>query len=812
MPHGHCYLWQPGMVWLQAGSNLLIGLSYVSISLTLAYLVYRVRDLPFEWLYIAFGIFIISCGFTHFMEIVTLWRPYYWIDGALRSITALASLGTALVLPPLIPKAVALAHGAKAAHDRGIRLESAYQQLGEVFEKTKELDELKTQFFANVSHELRTPLSLILGPAERMLKAPNITDDQRHDLDVMKRNARTLLKHVNDLLDVAKLEAGKMKPAYARVNFAKLARIVSGNFDGIARERNIELSVIAPDEIMVEVDTEMLQRVLFNLLSNAFKFVPKGGKVLLKLEPRISQMLISVEDSGPGIAKEFRETVFERFRQVEGGATRKHGGTGLGLSIVKDFIEIHRAKINVQTSTLGGALFQIEIPLKAPSGTDVSQQSDALLGAEQPSLLLERLDASTKKVEELVPVSYQEKSLVLVVEDNIDMNRFVCEILASNYRVVSAFNGQEGIQKAQALIPDLILSDIMMPIMSGDQMLAALRTFKELQSVPIILLTAKADDELKNMLLRTGAQDYIVKPFSAEEVNARVHNLITMKRAREALQKELLSQTYDLEALAREITLKQRDLQRSAEDLKVAKEKAELSDKAKTTFLGIVSHELKTPMTSFKLQLDLLKRLEGKNFNERQSDLIDRIGKSADRSIELMENLLEFTRLQSGTVGSAHKVFGLKEAIVEVIESLQPIAESKGIRVYNLLRSDYMPILDTDRTLVMLILQNLVSNAIKYTDKGDVKISGYLRGDQHCVSVQDTGPGIPKDKQKLIFEPFEQLTALANKSKPGFGLGLSIVHESAIRLGAKIMLESEPNQGSTFTVLFPTSAASESET
>jgi signal transduction histidine kinase len=176
MPHGHCYLWQPGLLWLEACSNTLIGLSYVAIASTLSYLVFRVREIPFKAMYLAFGVFIITCGVTHFMDVWTIWTPDYWLDGTVRVVTAAASVGTAIALPPLVPKAVALVRGATAAQDRGIALETAVA-------------------------DLRTPLTLILGPVAKLRSSADLTDEQRRDLDVVFRNAQMLLKHVNDLLD-----------------------------------------------------------------------------------------------------------------------------------------------------------------------------------------------------------------------------------------------------------------------------------------------------------------------------------------------------------------------------------------------------------------------------------------------------------------------------------------------------------------------------------------------------------------------------------------------------------------------------------
>ncbi|MEO6890266.1 MAG: histidine kinase dimerization/phospho-acceptor domain-containing protein, partial [Ktedonobacteraceae bacterium] len=208
-PHGMCYLWQPNLVTLHVGSDALIGLAYVSISATLAYLVYKTRhDIPFQWVFIAFGIFIIACACTHFLEIWTLWNATYWLSGSVKLITAVASVATAIALPLLLPKVYAIVEVAKASNERKQQLENAHQELEILYAKSKELDELKANFFANVSHELRTPLTLILGPIRNLLTEEQLTSKQERNLAIAERNALILLRYVNDLLDISKIEAG----------------------------------------------------------------------------------------------------------------------------------------------------------------------------------------------------------------------------------------------------------------------------------------------------------------------------------------------------------------------------------------------------------------------------------------------------------------------------------------------------------------------------------------------------------------------------------------------------------------------------
>ena len=570
MPHGHCYFWRPEVVWLHVGSDVLIGLSYVAISATLAYLVHKARrEIPFHWMILGFGLFIVACGGTHFMEVWTLWQPRYWLSGDIKLITAAASLTTAFALPPLIPKVLAMIQDAKLSKERKEKLESANLELETLNARLKELDELKTQFFANVSHELRTPLTLVLGPTERILAAGGLTVEQRQGLEVVDRNARTLLKHVTDLLDIAKLDAGKMTVRFAAVDLVKLLRGTAAYFESLAREKQIELTVQTPAALITQADAEKLQRVFLNLLSNAFKFTPGGAKIwcCLRAEPNLA--VIEVQDSGSGVPPNLREAIFERFRQGEGHSARRFGGTGLGLAIAKEFVELHRGKISVSDAPGGGALFRVELPISAqpaeiePPTAYGSGSGDTAFVARQT---LAELSPAVARAEPATP-SRSGRGTILVVEDNPDMNRFITETLAESYEVVCAFNGREGLDKAIELRPDVILTDIMMPEMSGEQLVREARERPQLSGIPILVLTAKADDESCVKLLRAGAQDYLRKPFLAEELHARIRNLFSTKRARQGLQQELASQSENLAELALDLIAHKRELQKSLDSL-----------------------------------------------------------------------------------------------------------------------------------------------------------------------------------------------------------------------------------------------------
>ncbi|HYE73930.1 MAG TPA: ATP-binding protein [Blastocatellia bacterium] len=807
-PHGTCYYWNTKLIVLHVSSDLVIGTAYVIISALLVKLVYRARrDIPFTWIFVAFGLFIVACGATHFMEIWTVWYSNYWLSGYVKLLTALASIGTAIALWPLIPKALELIRTAKLSDERKAQLEAAHTELADLYEKLKELDQLKTQFFANVSHELRTPLALILGPTERLLNETELSEQQRHELQVVTRNARTLLKHVNDLLDVSKLEAGKMHMHYVEADLARLLKLTASHFESLAQERKIDLAIEAPDSLPAQVDAEKIQRVFLNLLSNAFKFTPNEGVVRCVMRSNSNQASIEFHDSGLGVRPELRAVIFERFRQADGSTTRSFGGTGLGLSITKEFVELHDGSISVGDSPEGGALFVVRISLVAPP--DVAVQPALIESDNSKNEAAEQALAELRSHVEAVASEQQlDQPLVLVVEDHQEMNRFIVETLESNYRVVNAFDGRSGLQQAIRLKPDLILSDVMMPGMSGDQLLKAVRERPELDSVPFVMLTAKADDDLRIKSLREGAQDYLMKPFSIEELRARVGNLITLKRAREILQLELNSQLSDLEQLSKEVSFHKRELQSSLEATRAAREQAESASRAKSDFLRLVTHELRTPLTAITGYLDVLRRSSSISLSDRQAQLLQKITRSSDRLKDLIESLLEYARIESGRLMVNIEPFDLIDVLSDLIDEVKPQAEMKGIAM-DLQAEPNVPLLESDVRLIRLILINIVGNAVKFTNQGGVNVSISYGNERHSVIVRDTGPGIQPEYQKMIFEPFSQIDPIYKKHKPGFGLGLALVKQMIDALGGEIELHSEPGVGTTFTVHLPPASVKE---
>jgi PAS domain S-box-containing protein len=462
-----------------------------------------------------------------------------------------------------------LAEGRNITEKKAAQAELARknEELQRLLDQIRQLDQLKSDLFANVSHELRTPLALILGPAESMLAAGvNLTEMQRRDLGVIRHNAATLLKPVNDLLDLAKLDAGQMRMDYVDIDLSRLVRIVAAHFDALAPQRMISYVIVAPDVVRAQIDAEKLERVLLNLLANAFKFTPPGGRIRCALAVRGEGFILAVQDSGPGIPPAMRNQIFERFRQAQGGTTREFSGTGLGLSIARDFVELHGGTIAVCDAPAGGTLVQVEIPLRAPRGSVVriASESEAAPAVSMiASTAVEELKRDQGQNQESVQAAG--RPTVLVVEDRPEMRRFIAETLSSDYRVITAADGVEGLARAIAEETDLVVTDLMMPKLGGDEFAKHLRAHHSLPQPPVLVLSAKADDTLRLRLLAESVQNYLIKPFSAAELGVRVRNLIEIKRAKGLLQEELASQGEDLALLTRELIESKRLIEENLE-------------------------------------------------------------------------------------------------------------------------------------------------------------------------------------------------------------------------------------------------------
>lgn len=405
-------------------------------------------------------------------------------------------------------------------------------------EKLREVDQMKSRFFANISHEFRTPLTLILGQIDSVLAS--ISDRQNQGkLEVASRNARRLQRLINQLLDLSKLEAGSMALRAARANIISFLKNLTASFEHLAAQKGITLQFHSThDGITLNYDAEKIEKVFYNLLSNAVKFTPPGGCVRLECKLGRSDSktsashkpqaaIIIVRDTGIGIAAEHLPHVFDRFYQADG--SHQYEGTGIGLALAKELVELHGGEISVASEVGKGSEFVVKLPLRSVTGEQSVVVSEAKIeerGLRRDDRAISDEQPATSN--EQPATSNQE--LILLVEDNADIRTYVSEQLQSGYRVLFAAEGEEGLAKAQETIPDLIITDVMMPNLNGYDMSRMLKNDERTSHIPIIMLTAKAalDDKLAG--LETGVDDYLHKPFSAKELLARVRNLISLRR------------------------------------------------------------------------------------------------------------------------------------------------------------------------------------------------------------------------------------------------------------------------------------------
>lgn len=412
-------------------------------------------------------------------------------------------------------------------------------QLKEQSEKLKEMDRIKSRFFANISHEFRTPLTLIVSPLEQMLHRDR-DETQKKSYRLMLRNAQQLLTLINRLLELARIDSGKMKLHTAYQNIVTLLKSVVTAFREAARQKRLTLDFqCEKEEILLYFDLEKLEEVMYNLLSNAVKFTPPGGRITVSvsLEPR--HVRLSVKDTGTGIPEEQLGHVFDRFFQAGLTKDKTGQGTGIGLSLTKELISLHRGEIEVHSGEERGTDFVIRLPFGKDHLSDEEIEaaptttSDRDIRKEIAAMALETEDENgglPERKETAAASEEGEKISILVVEDHDDMRKHIHNMLEPHYTVIEAVDGKEGIGKAKEFMPDLIISDVMMPGIDGYQLCRTLKEEIKTCHIPIVLLTARASEDSVVKGLETGADDYVAKPFNEKMLRVRLKNLIDLRR------------------------------------------------------------------------------------------------------------------------------------------------------------------------------------------------------------------------------------------------------------------------------------------
>jgi signal transduction histidine kinase/ligand-binding sensor domain-containing protein/CheY-like chemotaxis protein/AraC-like DNA-binding protein len=400
-------------------------------------------------------------------------------------------------------------------------------------QKLKEVDKLKSRFFANISHEFRTPLTLILGPLEKLHHKIRDTESEQ-DFNIIQRNARRLQQLINQLLNLSKIESGKMKLQTREEDIVSLTRGYVQSFESLAQQKNIALKFHTETEHqLVYLDRDKIEKILYNLLSNALKFTQNGGEVSVNLKDHDDHISIYINDTGPGMDRDQLDHIFDRF--YRGDETHHVEGSGIGLALTRELVELHHGRIHAKSEKEKGSSFEVIIK----KGKDHLADHEVITSPEEEmdfvqATVNEDVYQDNASVES--PLSEQDiltngsRPLMLIVEDNKDLRHYIRGYFTKEYEVLEAEDGLLGLEKALEFLPDIIISDVMMPNMDGFELGGKLKTDHRTSHIPLILLTARASSESKMEGLETGADDFITKPFDPKELQVRVQNLIEQRK------------------------------------------------------------------------------------------------------------------------------------------------------------------------------------------------------------------------------------------------------------------------------------------
>lgn len=679
----------------------------------------------------------------------------------------------------------------------------AYQEERKRAEALAEIDRAKTAFFSNVSHEFRTPLTLMLGPIEDILAEGGLSPQVHERLDVAHRNSVRLLKLVNTLLDFSRIEANRIEAAYEAVDLGELTAELASVFRSAIEKAGLKFTVDCPPVASdVYVDREMWEKIVFNLLSNAFKFTFQG-EINVTLREAGPNVELEVSDTGTGIPEAELSHLFERFHRVKGARGRSYEGSGIGLALVQELVKMHGGTVQVSSELGRGSTFTVSIPTGSahlPSDRLGAARTLASTGLHSEAYVeeaLKWLPDGSPPTDGLEPITYspvaasgtQQRARILLADDNADMREYVRRLLATKYDVEVVSDGETALETARDKDIDLVLSDVMMPKLDGFGLLKALRTNQRTRTIPVILLSARAGEESRVEGMGAGADDYLVKPFSARELLARVEAHLNLKQLRRETEEAVL--------------------QLMVQEQK-ARANAEMANRVKDDFLAMLSHELRTPLNAIVGWTHLLKNGKlNENERERGIDVIDR-NAAAQRAI--IDELLDVSRIVTGKLKLEAKPVELAGVVNEAIDAVRPAAEVKGIQIVTSIDPKAGLILG-EAVRLQQVIWNLLSNSVKFTPtQGRITVDLKVAGRNLEVVVADTGEGIEPQFLPHIFERFQQADTSSKRSHGGLGLGLSIVRSLVEMHGGEVHALSEgKGKGSTFIVSLPMIALADYE-
>jgi signal transduction histidine kinase len=638
-------------------------------------------------------------------------------------------------------------------------------------EALAEIDRAKTDFFSNVSHEFRTPLTLILGPVEAAMAQPeaSLSGD---DLKAVHRSSIRLLRLVNSLLDFTRIEAGRLQLSFEPTDLSRLTTELASAFDSLVERARLKLVVNCPTlPEPIYVDRSQWEKIVLNLISNAFKFTFEG-EIEVSLSWRDDHAELCVRDTGTGIPAQELPHIFERFYRVPQAQGRSFEGTGIGLALVQELVKLHGGSVRAQSVEGQGTTFVVSIPAGTahlPADQIVREHELMPPAAKASSYVLEatqwlpRDDAKRPPADH--PVEHRpapaESGRILVVDDNADMREYLSRLLRPFWEVEAVGDGQAVLASVRVRPPDLILSDVMMPGLNGFALLRQLRSDSKTRTVPVLLLSARAGEEAVLEGLDQGADDYLAKPFTAQELHARVRTHLTMARARNALNAELARANEDLEA-----------------------------------FSYSVAHDLRAPLRSIDGFGSLLLSEHGAALDDGARKLLERVRAAARRMSQMVDDLLMLSRV--ARTEPLRAPVDLSALARESLEKLRLQEPHRSVRV------ELAPGLITrgDPGLLRIALENLLGNAWKYsgrTQEALIEFGAQREPEEKGESVyfvRDNGAGFDMQYASKLFTAFQRLHR--PDEFPGTGIGLATVQRIVRKHGGRIWAQAAAGEGATF--------------
>jgi signal transduction histidine kinase len=685
-------------------------------------------------------------------------------------------------------------------------LDNNRKALEESNRKLMELDQIKSRFFANISHELRTPLTLLLAPLETLLRRFNRAFDQetRELLVTMHSNGMRLLKLINDLLDLVRMESGRMEVRQEPVEVADFIKGLASAARQVAADKRLKLETYADPQLSaVLADRDKLEKIVLNLVFNALKFTPAGGRVELRAEKQGEEFVLVVADTGMGISENNLQHVFDRFWQADGSSKRKYQGVGIGLALVKELTDIQGGKVDVQSQEGKGTTFTVRFPYRKAelevkpklqeAGETAETDSTGTVSSEEWLANLYRraelFPAMTPLQDSMKPVEVSRNSnlpRLLVADDEPDMLRFLKSQLKAHYDVLEAVDGQQAIEKASQFLPDIILLDMMMPEKDGLQACREIREHTPTQGIPIILLTARADEETKLAALQAGASDFLPKPFSTTELHVRIKNLVESHQ----YQRKVSKQNQVLESTIEQ--LKETEMQ--------------LIQTEKLASLGRMSagiiHEINNPLNFATTGLYTLRK-KGKYLAPDQQEDFAEVLKDVEEGIKRVKTIVSDLRMFTHPETESRDQVEVAEAVAAALRFLSN--EWKD-RVQIELNIPEHQTIWANKNKFIQILTNLLQNSIdamkKKTfedEKPTIRLEGRVENGSSILSVRDNGPGIAPAALDKVFEPFFTTKDVGE----GMGLGLSICHRIVREYEGRISVKTEHGKFCEFTLEFP---------